>query len=70
MRTVTKIIADNPQASTYRAFRSRRDLHVFAEMPAEFLALADPTGIVFCQVTRSTLIFQGREPSDGTHTAH
>ena len=46
---------------------------VFAEMPAELLALADPTGIVSCQATGSTsfkLIFQGREPSDGMHTAH
>jgi hypothetical protein len=70
MHTVTKIIGDYPQTSTCSAFRSHPGLDVFAEMPAEFLALADPTGIVSCQVTGSTLIFQGREPSDGMHTAH
>jgi len=73
MHTVTTIIGLYPQASTCSAFRSRPCPDVFAEMPAELLALADPTGIVSCQATGSTsfkLIFQGREPSDGMHTAH
>ena len=69
MHTVAIVIGLYPEASTC----SRLCRDVFAEMPAEFLALADPTGILSRQATASTsfkLIFQGREPSDGMHTSH
>jgi hypothetical protein len=54
-----------------QTFRSRPGPDVFAEMPAELLVLADPTGIVSRQVKRLTsfkLVFRGWEPSDGMHT--